>query len=177
MELKSVLVEKPEELNFILGQSHFIKTVEDLYEVLAGSSPHLKFGIAFCESSGPRLVRREGNDPALVELATRNILNIGAGHAFIVFLREGFPVNVLNQVKQVPEVCRIFCATANAAEVLVAETEQGRASWALSTAAHRWEWRTMTMWRRVKTCCGRSATSSEPEPVGERNRDRMWLRC
>jgi adenosine/AMP kinase len=127
MELLSVRVEKPEDLNFILGQSHFIKTVEDLYEVLVGTSPHLRFGIAFCESSGPRLVRREGNDDELVELATTNALAVGAGHSFFVFLREGFPVNVLNQIKQVPEVCRIYCATANPAEVLVAETEQGRA--------------------------------------------------
>jgi len=126
MEFISVPIEKPDDLNLILGQSHFIKTVEDLHEVLAGSSPHLKFGIAFCESSGPRLVRHSGNDPELVELATRNLLNIGAGHVFLVFLREGFPVNVLNQVKQVPEVCRVYCATANPVEVLVAETEKGR---------------------------------------------------
>src|SRR6266540_1891338 len=105
MELISVPIEKPEDLNFILGQAHFIKTVEDLHEVLTGSSPHLRFGLAFCESSGPRLVRRSGNDEELVELATRNALALGAGHAFIVFLRDGFPVNVLNQVKQVPEVC------------------------------------------------------------------------
>jgi adenosine/AMP kinase len=126
MELLSVRVDNPEELNFILGQSHFIKTVEDLYEVLVGTSPHLKFGIAFCESSGPRLVRQAGNDDGLIDLATRNAVKIGAGHSFLVFLREGFPLNVLNQVKQVPEVCRIYCATANPAEVLVAETEQGR---------------------------------------------------
>ena len=122
-----VPIEKPEELNLVLGQSHFIKTVEDLYETLAGSSPHLRFGLAFCESSGPRLVRRAGNDQELVELAVRNALAIGAGHSFIVFLREGYPVNVLNQIKAVPEVCRIFCATANPVEVVVAETEQGRA--------------------------------------------------
>ena len=126
MELLSVRIDKPEDLNFILGQAHFIKTVEDLHEVLTGSSPHLRFGLAFCESSGPRLVRRSGNDSELVDLATRNALAIGAGHVFIVFLREGFPVNVLNQVKQVPEVCHIYCATANPVEVLVAETEQGR---------------------------------------------------
>ena len=126
MELLSVRIDNPEELNFILGQSHFIKTVEDLYEVLVGTSPHLKFGIAFCESSGPRLVRQSGNDSELIDLATRNAVNIGAGHSFVVFLREGFPVNVLNQVKQVPEVCQVYCATANPAEVLVAETEQGR---------------------------------------------------
>jgi adenosine/AMP kinase len=127
LELQTVRIENPDELNLVLGHSHFIKTVEDLYEVLVGSSPHLRFGIAFCEASGARLVRREGNDAELVELATRNALAIGAGHSFIVFLREGFPVNVLNQIKAVPEVCRIICATANPLEVLVAETEQGRA--------------------------------------------------
>jgi adenosine/AMP kinase len=126
-ELLRVPIEKPEGLNLILGQAHFIKTIEDLYETLAGSSPHLLFGFAFCESSGPRLVRRAGNDEELVELAVRNALAIGAGHSFIVFLREGYPVNVLNQVKQVPEVCRIYCATANAVEVVLAETPQGRA--------------------------------------------------
>ena len=126
MELHAVPIEKPEDVNLILGQSHFIKTVEDLHEVMVGTSPHLRFGIAFCESSGPRLVRRAGNDDELVDLATRNALAIAAGHAFIVFLREGYPVNVLNQVKQVPEVCRIYCATANPVEVLIAETDQGR---------------------------------------------------
>jgi adenosine/AMP kinase len=127
MELSSVRIEKPEDLNLVLGQSHFIKTVEDVHETLAGASPHLRFGLAFCEASGPRLVRRSGNDGELVELAVRNALAIGAGHAFIVFLREGFPVNVLNALKAVPEVCRIFCATANPVEVVVAETELGRA--------------------------------------------------
>jgi uncharacterized protein len=127
MELLSVRIEKPEDLNLILGQSHFIKTVEDLHETLVGSSPHLRFGLAFCEASGPRLVRRSGNDEDLVELAVENALAIGAGHTFIVFLRDGFPVNVLNQVKQVPEVCGIYCATANPVEVIVAETDGGRA--------------------------------------------------
>lgn len=127
MELTTVQIDKPEDLNLILGQSHFIKTVEDLHEVLAGASPHLKFGIAFCESSGPRLVRRSGNDPELVDLAVKNALAIGAGHSFLVFLREGYPVNVLNQVKMVPEVCRIYCATANPVEVVLTETEHGRA--------------------------------------------------
>ena len=127
IELHVVAVEKPEDLNLILGQSHFIKTVEDLHETLAGAVPGLRFGIAFCESSGPRLVRRSGNDPELVELATRNALAIGAGHSFIVFLRDGFPVNVLNQVKLVPEVCRIYCATANPVQVIVGETATGRA--------------------------------------------------
>lgn len=121
-----VAIEKPPELNVILGQSHFIKTVEDLHEAFVGTSAALRFGIAFCEASGARLVRRSGNDDELVDLATRNALAIGAGHSFVAFLREGFPVNVLNQVKQVPEVCRIYCATANAVEVIVAETALGR---------------------------------------------------
>jgi adenosine/AMP kinase len=127
MEMLSVPIDKPDDLNLVLGQSHFIKTVEDVHEVLAGSSPHLRFGLAFCESSGPRLVRRSGNDVELVELAVRNAVAIGAGHCFLVFLREGFPVNVLNQLKQVPEVCRIFCATANPVQVIVTETAGGRA--------------------------------------------------
>jgi adenosine/AMP kinase len=127
LTLVTVPLEKPEELNLILGQAHFIKTVDDLYEALAGSSPHLRFGVAFCEASGPRLVRRAGNDDELVELAVRNVLAIGAGHSFIVFLREGYPVNVLNQVKGVPEVCRVYCATANPVDVVVAETPLGRA--------------------------------------------------
>jgi adenosine/AMP kinase len=127
MELHTVSVEKPEDVNLILGQSHFIKTVEDVYEALAASSPHLRFGLAFCESSGPCLVRRAGNDEELVQLAVRNALAVGAGHSFVVFLREGFPVNVLNALKDVPEVCRIYCATANPVEIVVAETTQGRA--------------------------------------------------
>lgn len=127
VEVLDVRIEKPDEVNLILGQAHFIKTVEDVYETLAGSSPHLRFGLAFCESSGPCLVRRAGNDAELVELAVRNALALAAGHSFIVFLRDGFPVNVLNALKLVPEVCRIFCATANPVEVVVAETEQGRA--------------------------------------------------
>ena len=126
IELQVVAVKKLEDLNLILGQSHFIKTVEDLHEALAGAVPGLRFGIAFCESSGPRLVRRVGQRSELVELATRNALAIGVGHSFIVFLRNGFPVNVLNQVKLVPEVCRIYCATANPVEVIIAETTSGR---------------------------------------------------
>ncbi|WP_280250953.1 adenosine-specific kinase [Nocardia abscessus] len=126
MELTAVRIDKPDELNVVIGQSHFIKTVEDLHEALVGVSPHLRFGLAFCEASGPRLVRHSGNDDSLVELATKNALDIGAGHSFIVFLREGYPVNVLNAVRQVPEVCGIFCATANPVDVLVAETELGR---------------------------------------------------
>ncbi|GAB3061484.1 adenosine-specific kinase [Intrasporangium mesophilum] len=121
-----VAIDVPESANVILGQAHFIKTVEDLYEALIGSSPHLRFGLAFCEASGPRLVRRAGNDTTLVDLAVQNALAIGAGHSFIVFLRDGFPVNVLNQLKAVPEVCHVYCATANPVQVLVAGTSQGR---------------------------------------------------
>ncbi|EWT00861.1 membrane protein [Intrasporangium oryzae NRRL B-24470] len=124
--LSIVPVEVPEGANVILGQSHFIKTVEDLHESLVGTSPHLRFGIAFCEASGPRLVRKSGNDDELVELAVRAAQAIGAGHTFAIYLREGFPVNVLNQVKAVPEVCHVFCATANPVQVIVAETAQGR---------------------------------------------------
>ena len=127
MELTSVTIENPDELNLILGQSHFIKTIEDLHETLVQAVPGMKFGIAFCEASGPRLVRRSGNAPDLEALAVRNAQAIGAGHAFIVFLRDGFPLNVLNAVKMVPEVCRIFCATANPVEVIVAEEGDGRA--------------------------------------------------
>jgi adenosine/AMP kinase len=126
MELTAVPIEKPDDLNVIIGQSHFVKTVEDLHEALAGNSPHLRFGIAFCEASGPCLVRRSGNDEELVALAVRSALAIGAGHAFVVFLRDGFPVNVLNAIKAVPEVCSIFCATANPVQVLVAEIDAGR---------------------------------------------------
>ncbi|MFQ6100669.1 MAG: adenosine-specific kinase [Anaerolineae bacterium] len=127
MELTVVQIEKPEAVNLILGQSHFIKTVEDLHEALVCAVPGIKFGLAFCESSDPALVRASGSDDELLELAKRNALALSAGHSFIVFLREGFyPVNVLNAVKMVPEVCRIFCATANPVEVILAETEQGR---------------------------------------------------
>jgi adenosine/AMP kinase len=126
MQIVPVRIDKPDDVNVIVGQAHFIKTVEDLHEALAQSSAQLRFGIGFCESSGPRLVRRSGNDPALVELATKNALAIGAGHAFVVTLRNGFPVSVLNALKQVAEVCTIFCATANPVEVLVAETAGGR---------------------------------------------------
>lgn len=121
-----VSVDKPDDLNVVIGQAHFIKTVEDLHEALVGVSPALRFGLAFCEASGPRLVRRSGNDPELVELAARNALAIGAGHCFVIFLRDGFPVNVLNPVKAVPEVCGIYCATANPVDVLIAVTPLGR---------------------------------------------------
>jgi hypothetical protein len=127
MDIGTVRVDKPEDLNVILGQAHFIKTVEDLHEALVGAVPGLRFGIAFNEASGPRLVRRSGNDPELVDLVVRSAEAIGAGHLFVIALRDGFPINVLNAVKAVPEVCRIFCATANPLEVVVGVSEQGRA--------------------------------------------------
>jgi uncharacterized protein len=127
MDIATVRVDKPEDLNVILGQAHFIKTVEDLHEALVGAVPGLRFGIAFNEASGPRLVRRSGNDPELVDLVVRSAEAIGAGHLFVIALRDGFPINVLNAVKAVPEVCRIFCATANPLEVVVGVSEQGRA--------------------------------------------------
>ncbi len=128
MELKSVPIEKPEAINFILGQSHFIKTVEDLHEALVGAVPGIKFGLAFCEASGDCLVRWSGTDPEMIALAQKNALAVGAGHSFVIFLGEGyFPINVLKAVQGVPEVVAIFCATANPTQVLVAETDQGRA--------------------------------------------------
>jgi uncharacterized protein len=126
MELKTVRIEKPADMNFILGQSHFIKTVEDLYEAIVQTVPEIQFGIGFCESSGPALVRWAGNDPNLIRLAQENALALSCGHSFIIFMEKGYPINILNAVKNVPEVCRIFCATANPVEVIVAETEQGR---------------------------------------------------
>jgi hypothetical protein len=125
MELKTVKIEKPADLNFILGQSHFIKTVEDLYEAIVQTVPGMKFGIGFCESSGPALVRYAGNDPKLIELAQKNALELACGHCFIIFMEGGFPINILNTVKNVPEVCQVFCATSNPVEVIVAETESG----------------------------------------------------
>jgi len=127
MQLKTVRIDKPEATNFILGQIHFIKSVEDIHETLVGAVPGIKFGLAFCEASGKRLVRTSGTDAAMIALAERNALALAAGHSFIVFLGDGFyPVNVLNALKMVPEVCRIFCATANPTEVIVAETDLGR---------------------------------------------------
>ena len=127
MELCVVKIEKPEEINLILGQSHFIKTVEDIHEALVTAVPGIRFGLAFCESSGKALVRWSGTDEAMIELARKNALALAAGHSFILFLGPGFyPVNVLNTVKNVPEVCGIYCATANPVEVILAETEQGR---------------------------------------------------
>ena len=125
MEIRTIPIEKPEDVNFILGQSHFIKTVEDLHEALAGAVPGIKFGLAFNEASGPCLVRWSGTSAAMVELAKKNALAVAAGHSFIIFLENCYPVNVLNAVKNVPEVCRIFCATANPVEVVVAETATG----------------------------------------------------
>lgn len=125
-DLKLVQIEKPEDMNFILGQSHFIKTVEDLHEALVGAVPGIKFGAAFCEASGPRLVRWTGNDETCIALAQKNAQAIGAGHSFIIFLGNVFPINVLHLVRNVPEVCRVFCATANPTQVIVAESEQGR---------------------------------------------------
>lgn len=126
MDIEAVPIRIPADANVIVGQSHFIKTIVDLHETLAGAAPGLRFGAAFCEASGPRLVRRSGNDEQLVAAAVEAALAIGAGHSFVVFLRNGYPVNVLNQLKLVPEVCRIFCATANPLEVLVAVTPAGR---------------------------------------------------
>jgi adenosine/AMP kinase len=125
VQLKSIKVEVPEGTNVILGQSHFIKTTEDLYEVLVSSVPDIKFGIAFCEASGPCLVRHEGTDEELRELASEQALKIGAGHCFILYLRGAYPINVLNSIKNLSEVCSIFCATANPLEVIVAQTSQG----------------------------------------------------
>lgn len=127
MELQVVPLDKPHDTNVIIGQAHFVKTVEDLHEALTGAVPQVRFGVAFCEASGPRLVRRSGNDDDLVGLATSNALAISAGHSFVVLLQDAFPVNVLNPIKQVPEVCRIFAATANAVQVIVAQTDLGRA--------------------------------------------------
>jgi len=126
MEIKIIKIEKPDDVNLILGQSHFIKTVEDLHETLVCAMPGIKFGLAFCESSGACLVRWIGTDDEMTELAKKNAYALSAGHAFIIFLKNAYPINVLNAVKMVPEVCRIFCATANPIEVIIAETDTGR---------------------------------------------------
>lgn len=128
MEIQTVPIQKPEAVNFILGQSHFIKTIDDIYETMLNSVPGIQFGAAFCEASGKCLVRWTGTNAAMIELAKKNALAVGAGHSFIIFLAEGFyPLNVLNNIKAIPEVCHIYCATANQAEVLIAETSSGRA--------------------------------------------------
>jgi adenosine/AMP kinase len=126
MNLSVLPIEKPPDINFILGHAHFIKTVDDLYETIVQTNPGMKFGAAFCEASGPCLVRSAGNDDVLVKLARTNALAIAAGHTFIVFIDKGFPINILNAVKMVSEVCRVYCATANPTELIMAETEQGR---------------------------------------------------
>ena len=126
MQLKVVAIEKPEDMNFILGQAHFIKTVEDLHEAIVNTNPGIKFGLAFCEASQKALVRFSGNDHDLIDLAQKNASSLACGHSFIIFMEQGFPVNILNAIKMVPEVVRIFCATANPVEVIIAETENGR---------------------------------------------------
>jgi adenosine/AMP kinase len=126
MQLHSVRLEIPEGANLILGSSHFIKTVEDLYEALVNTVPQMKFGIAFCEASGACLIRVDGNDDALKAIATRNAQAVGAGHSFVIVMKDGYPINVLGRIKDVPEVCTIHCATANPLEVIVAESGQGR---------------------------------------------------
>jgi adenosine/AMP kinase len=126
METKIVKIVPPKECNIILGQSQFIKTVEDIYEALVNSVPQIKFGLAFCESSGPCLIRCEGNDPELKNMSTTTALNLASGHCFIIFIKGAYPLNVLNAIKNVPEVCQLYCATANPVEVILAETEQGR---------------------------------------------------
>ncbi len=126
MELKTVTIDKPADMNVIIGQSHFIKTVEDMHEAVISTNPGMKFGLAFCEASGPALVRFSGNDQQLIELAKNNAMNLSCGHSFILFMTGGFPINILNVIKALPEVCSIYCATANQVEVIVAETKQGR---------------------------------------------------
>ncbi|MDZ7316768.1 MAG: adenosine-specific kinase [candidate division KSB1 bacterium] len=126
MQIKTVQIENPDQLNFILGQSHFIKTVTDVHEALVGAVPGIKFGLAFCEASGPRLVRRTGTDPSLVELAVKNLLAIGAGHSFILFVKDAYPINILKTLWNVPEIVHFFCASSNPVTVVIAENEQGR---------------------------------------------------
>ncbi len=126
MEFKTVKIEMPEECNIILGQTHFIQTAEDLYEIIATTIPQAQFGLAFTEASGPCLIRTEGNNSGLVSQCVRNLQNIGAGHVFCILLKNAFPINILNQIKNCPEVCRVFCATANPVDVIVAETDQGK---------------------------------------------------
>ena len=125
MEIKTVKIDIPEGLNMVIGQSHFVKTVEDMYEILVGSSPHLKFAVAFSEASGPCLVRYEGNDESLIKLACETSMALSAGHTFVIFLKDGFPINILNAVKACQEVCHVICATANPLEVILAEGQDG----------------------------------------------------
>ena len=164
MDISAVPFDKPEDLNVIVGQSHFIKTVEDLHEACV-NVPGLKFGIAFNEASGPRLVRRSGNDDELVDVAVRNARAIGAGHLFVVALRDGFPIHVLNAVKAVPEVCRVFCATANPLEVVVGETEQGRGVLGVIDGSPPAGSRPMRTRPSASSCCAASGTSCERGPL------------
>ena len=162
MQLTTIRIDKPDATNFILGQTHFIKSVEDIHEALVGAVPGIKFGLAFCEASGKCLVRSSGTDAAMVELAQKNAMALGAGHCFIVFLGEGYyPVNVLNAIKMVPEVCRIFCATANPVEAMVAETDQGRGLLGVidGFSPKGIEGEDDVAWRKIR--CGSSATSCE----------------
>jgi uncharacterized protein len=126
MEIKTIQMEIPQEYNIIIGQTHFIKTIEDLYEIMVGISSQVKFGIAFCEASGDCLIRVAGNDSHLEQIATKNAQALGTGHSFVILLKDAFPINFLNAIKQCPEVCNIYCATANPVQVIIAETEQGR---------------------------------------------------
>jgi adenosine/AMP kinase len=126
MDTKLIRIKRPEGTNIILGQTHFIKSAEDLYEAIVNSVPNIRFGLAFCEASGPCLIRSEGNDKELKDLAEENALNIGAGHSFIVIIKDAYPINILQRIKEVTEVCAVYCATANPVEVIIAETEQGR---------------------------------------------------
>lgn len=126
MELRTVKIDKPADINFILGQTHFIKSVEDIYEAIVQTVPNMKFGVGFCEASGPCLVRFAGNDDEMINLAKKNAYNLSAGHSFIIFMKDGFPINILNTIKNIPEVCHIFCATANPTEVIIAESSNGR---------------------------------------------------
>lgn len=126
MKIEAVKLKFPEGINLILGQTHFIKTIEDLYEIMVGTSSQVKFGIAFCEASGDCLIRKAGNEPAMIKLATANAAELGAGHSFIIVLKQAYPINFLNAIKQCPEVCNIYCATANPVEVIIAETDLGR---------------------------------------------------
>ncbi len=126
VNIEKVKIENPDNFNFILGQSHFIKTVEDIQEALVQTVPDIKYGLAFCEASGPCLIRYTGTDDLLIELAKKNAANIGAGHSFIIFLKNAFPINIMNSLRNVPEICRIFCATANPTQVLIVQTDLGR---------------------------------------------------
>jgi adenosine/AMP kinase len=160
MQLITVKIEKPDDTNFVLGQTHFIKSVEDIHEALVGAVPGIKFGLAFCEASGKCLVRWSGTDPTMIELAKKNATSIGAGHSFILFLGDGFyPLNVLNTLKMVSEVCRIFCATANPRRLSWPKPSRAEASWAWWTDSPRRALRTRGTSSGGRTSCARSATS------------------